>query len=157
MKRISNLFYTAFILMALIRIDAVLAQDDQPIAPVLEGLGRLHSPVTTTSARAQMFFDQGLRMLYGFNHAESERSFREAARLDPTFAMAYWGHALALGPNINDYMSPERELKAVAALEKARKYRKKSRRKNGISSKPCLHGMTRSSRINRKICLKASI
>jgi len=125
MKRISNLFYTAFILMALIRIDAVLAQDDQPIAPVLEGLGRLHSPVTTTSARAQMFFDQGLRMLYGFNHAESDRSFREAARLDPTFAMAYWGHALALGPNINDYMSPERELKAVAALEKARKYRKK--------------------------------
>lgn len=105
------------------------AQEDKPIAPVLEGLGNLHYPVTTTSERAQMFFDQGLRMLYGFNHAESERSFREAARLDPTFAMAYWGQALALGPNINDYMSAERELKAVAALEMARKYRKKVSRK----------------------------
>jgi len=79
----------------------------EPIAPVLEGLGEHHHPVTTSSERAQMFFDQGLKLTYGFNHEEALRSFKEAARLDPDCAMAYWGWALVLGPNLNLPMKPE--------------------------------------------------
>ena len=74
------------------------AQDSGPIAPELTGLGTLHMPVTTSVPQAQRFFDQGLRLLYAFNHAEAIRAFREAARLDPGLAMAYWGWAIALGP-----------------------------------------------------------
>ena len=74
---------------------------DTPLAPELTGLGTLHLAVTTPVPRAQRFFDQGLRLLYAFNHPESLRAFREAARLDPGLAMAYWGQAMALGPNLN--------------------------------------------------------
>jgi tetratricopeptide (TPR) repeat protein len=97
----------------------LLAQNDEPIAPLLEGLGEWHFGVTTESEDAQAFFDQGLRLSYGFNHAEAIRAFKEAARLDPGFAMAYWGQALALGPNINDKMPHARELEALAAVVKA--------------------------------------
>ena len=55
-------------------------------------------PVTTRSRQAQLFVNQGLNLAYGFNHAEAGRAFREAARLDPSCAMAYWGQALVLGP-----------------------------------------------------------
>ena len=61
---------------------------DQPLAPLLTNLGSWHRPVATSSDRAQQFFDQGLRMLYAFNFLEADRSFREAARLDPKMAMA---------------------------------------------------------------------
>ena len=67
--------------------------------------------------RAQRFFDQGLRLLYAFNHAEAIRAFREAARLDPVLAMAYWGQALALGPNLNAPMTPENGRLAYAAIQ----------------------------------------
>ncbi len=93
--------------------------NDNPIAPRLEGLGTHHYEISTASKDAQAFFDQGLRLVYGFNHAEAIRSFKEAARLDPTAAMAQWGQALALGPNINDPMPHERELEAVAAIKNA--------------------------------------
>ena len=63
------------------------------IAPRLQNLGDHKFPVTTNSARAQLFFNQGIILTYGFNHAEAARSFREAARLDPNLAMAYWGLA----------------------------------------------------------------
>ena len=95
------------------------AKNNEPIAPRLDGLGEWHFDVTTESEDAQAFFDQGLRLSYGFNHAEAIRAFKEAARLDPGFAMAYWGQAFALGPNINDKMPHERELEALAAVEKA--------------------------------------
>ena len=75
-----------------------LARATEALAPELSGLGTLHVPVSTAVPRAQRFFDQGMRLLYAFNHAESIRAFREAARLDPSLAMAYWGQALALGP-----------------------------------------------------------
>jgi tetratricopeptide (TPR) repeat protein len=94
-------------------------ETEGPIAPLLENLGTLHHPITTQSPRAQQFFDQGLRMVYAFNHAEAVRAFREAARLDPECAMAYWGHALALGPNINMPMEPETEPEAHALAQKA--------------------------------------
>lgn len=96
------------------------ADNDEPIAPKLSGLGDYHYKVSTSSADAQAFFDQGLRLAYGFNHSEAIRAFREAARLDPSCAMCYWGEALALGPNINDPMPHERELKAVAAIDNAK-------------------------------------
>lgn len=90
-----------------------------PIAPLLANLGSLHHPVTTSNPRAQQFFDQGLRLVYGFNHAEAVRAFREAGRLDPSMAMAHWGHAYALSPNVNDPITPEREQEAYDAIQRA--------------------------------------
>ncbi|MGH9812956.1 MAG: hypothetical protein ACRD4T_07455, partial [Candidatus Acidiferrales bacterium] len=78
-------------------------------APRLQNLGDHSHPITTAAPRAQLFFDQGLRLSYGFNHPEAFRSFQEAARLDPDCAMCYWGMALVLGPNINAPMKPEDE------------------------------------------------
>jgi pimeloyl-ACP methyl ester carboxylesterase/tetratricopeptide (TPR) repeat protein len=96
------------------------AQEGGPIAPELTGLGTLHMPVTTSVPQAQRFFDQGLRLLYAFNHAEAIRAFREAARLDPGLAMAYWGWAIALGPNLNAPMSQENGRQAYSAIRQAR-------------------------------------
>jgi len=90
-----------------------------PIAPELSGLGDLHFAVTTESQRAQAFFNQGLRLLYAFNHQESSRAFREAARLDPTLAMAYWGHAMTLGPTLNSPMDPANVRPAHDAVMRA--------------------------------------
>ena len=95
----------------------------RPVAPRLYNLGTLHHTVTTSSPLAQEFFDQGLKLCYAFNHKEAHRAFMEAARLDPDCAMAYWGEAFALGSNINDPITPERELRAYTALQKALKCR----------------------------------
>ena len=89
------------------------------IAPRLQNLGNHKFPVTTDSTRAQLFFNQGMMLTYGFNHAEASRSFREAARLDPNCAMTYWGMALVLGPNINMAMAPETEPQAYELIQKA--------------------------------------
>jgi tetratricopeptide (TPR) repeat protein len=88
-------------------------------AVLLHGLSDLHHPVSTSSAEAQQFFDQGLRLVYAFNHEEAARSFRRAAELDPKLAMAWWGVALAVGPNYNLPVDPERERIAVEAVDKA--------------------------------------
>ena len=89
------------------------------IAPRLQNLGDHTFIVTTSSPRAQLFISQGMMLTYGFNHAEASRSFREAARLDPNCAMAYWGMAFVLGPNINLAMPPENEPKAYEMIQKA--------------------------------------
>jgi pimeloyl-ACP methyl ester carboxylesterase len=89
------------------------------LAPELSGLGTLHVPISTAVPRAQRFFDQGMRLLYAFNHAEAIRAFREAARLDPSLAMAYWGQALALGPNLNAPMTVESGRAAYVAIQAA--------------------------------------
>ncbi|MBM4067836.1 MAG: hypothetical protein FJ271_02660 [Planctomycetes bacterium] len=68
---------------------------------LLPGLGKHHHPVSTRNSEAQKYFDQGLTLLYGFNHDEAARSFSRAADLDPELAMAYWGLALVKGPNYN--------------------------------------------------------
>ena len=91
----------------------------QKPATLMPGYGTLHHPVTTQNADAQKFFDQGLRLIYAFNHAEAERSFQRAAELDPKLAMAYWGIAEAVGPNYNDPASDERFAAAHAAIQKA--------------------------------------
>lgn len=91
----------------------------QPV-PLFDNLGTLHHPVTTTSEQAQRYFDQGLRLTYAFNHEEAIHAFEEAARLDPAAAMAYWGIALALGPNINTPMNKQAERRAWEAVQEAR-------------------------------------
>src|SRR5689334_6365485 len=88
-------------------------------AALMDGLGELHHPVSTRNPEAQRFFDQGLKLVYAFNHEEAVRSFQHAAELDPELAMAYWGVALALGPNINLDVDPEREKLAFEAIQKA--------------------------------------
>jgi tetratricopeptide (TPR) repeat protein len=90
-----------------------------PLAPRLQNLGVHTFVVTTTSSRAQLFVNQGMNLAYGFNHAEAFRAFAEAARLDPACAMAYWGQALVLGPNINARMNAEDEPKALNLVKKA--------------------------------------
>ena len=89
------------------------------LAPRLQKLGSYTFKVTTRSARAQLFINQGLNLAYGFNHAEAGRAFAEAARLDPSCAMALWGQALVLGPNINAAMASEDEPKAYELVQKA--------------------------------------
>lgn len=86
---------------------------------LMDGLSNLHHPVSTTNAEAQQFFDQGLRLVYAFNHEEAARSFRRAAELDSKLAMAWWGVALAVGPNYNLPVDPDHEKIAVEAVEKA--------------------------------------
>ncbi len=86
---------------------------------LMTGLGDWRHPVSTKNAQAQAFFDQGLRLIYAFNHDEAARSFQHAAKLDPKLAMAYWGVAEAVGPNYNDPASDERFVQAHAAIEKA--------------------------------------
>lgn len=103
-------------------IPASVGADDHKnhnATPLFAGLGNHHHSVTTKSELAQKYFDQGLIFVYAFNHAEAVRSFREAARLDPECAMAYWGVALALGPNINATMPEEAARIAYEALQKA--------------------------------------
>jgi tetratricopeptide (TPR) repeat protein len=98
---------------------AAPAAPGTPLAPRLQNLGVHTFPVSTRVERAQLFVNQGLNLIYGFNHAEAARAFAEAARLDPTLAMAYWGQALALGPNINAPMDADAEPKALALARKA--------------------------------------
>ena len=88
-------------------------------AKLVAGLGNVRHPVTTSNPAAQQFFDQGLAYCYAFNHAEAVRSFKHAAELDPNCAMAYWGEALALGPNINMDVEPQAEKDAFDAIAKA--------------------------------------
>jgi len=91
------------------------------MAPVaLEaGLGDIDHPVTTNNPEAQKFFNQGLAYLYGFNHEEAVKSFKQAAQLDPQLAMAYWGVALAMGSNYNVPAGGPALLEAYASLQKA--------------------------------------
>jgi len=89
-------------------------------APVLyANLGTLSFKAGTRNARAQAWFDQGIRLAFAFNHAEAQRAFREAQKEDPRCALCFWGEALVLGPNINVPMMPEASGPALAALAKA--------------------------------------
>ena len=123
MKRFAVLF--AALLAAGLAHD-VRAQHSMPPAaatdtppPLFTDLGDWTHPVTTTVPQAQRYFDQGLRLYYGFNQDEATRAFREAARLDPACAMAWWGVAYAAGPNINLPMDPDHAVIANEAIAKA--------------------------------------
>ena len=88
-------------------------------APMFDNLGSFSRKITTQSAEAQRYFNQGMTLTYGFNHAEAGRSFREAARLDPQCAACWWGAALVMGPNINLPMADTDVPEAYAASHKA--------------------------------------
>ena len=88
-------------------------------APLFNNLGTLKFPITTNSEQAQNYFDQGVILAYGFNHEEAFRSFEEVARLDSNCAMAYWGMAYVLGPNINLPMDASSVHTAYEAIQKA--------------------------------------
>src|SRR5262245_9526888 len=102
-----------------------LADHPQPAAPqpaqLLPGLGNHHHPVSTRNPEAQKFFDQGLTLLYAFNHDEAARSFARATELDPNLAMAHWGLALVKGPNYNLDADEEQWKTAYATLQQALK------------------------------------
>ena len=88
--------------------------------PLYRNLGSHHKRISTKISAAQQYFDQGLRLVYGFNHAEAIRSFTRAAELDPTCAMCYWGIALAYGPHVNAPMDAASGVAAYATMQKAR-------------------------------------
>lgn len=92
---------------------------DGPLAPELKPNWKHSFSITTASNKAQEFFDQGMFYMYGFNHAEAERSFKEAIRLDPKCAMAYWGAGLTIGPNINRSMQKDKYEEAYNFSQKA--------------------------------------
>jgi tetratricopeptide (TPR) repeat protein len=112
------------VLLTLALCGVITAQDhpahtQSKPATLMLGMGNLHHPVSTKSPQAQQFFDQGLRLIYAFNHDEAARSFQRAADLDPKLAIAYWGVAEAVGPNYNDPASDERFVAAHDAVQKA--------------------------------------
>ncbi|RPI71149.1 MAG: hypothetical protein EHM47_10885, partial [Ignavibacteriales bacterium] len=88
-------------------------------APLFNNLGNIQFDITTSSERAQKYFNQGVALTYGFNHAEAFRSFKEVSRLDPDCAMAYWGMAIVLGPNINSEMDGGDIPTAYESVQKA--------------------------------------
>ena len=94
-----------------------------PPPMILDTLGEYRRPVTTTSMEARAWFDQGMALLYGFNHEGATLSFLEATRHDPGFAMAWWGISCANGPNINDPMMTENEQAAAyVGMQRALEY-----------------------------------
>ncbi len=105
---------------------AYAGEADKPGAPIFKGLSDHRHAISTHNPKTQMFFDQGVDLLFGFNHAEAIRSFREAARLDPDCAMCWWGVAFALGPNINMPMPDDAVAPAWAALAKAQALKAKA-------------------------------
>ena len=100
-------------------ISTIGAENKKLAGPLLKGLGNLKFPVSTKSAEAQRYFNQGLILCYAFNHKEAIRSFRSAAQLDSDCAMAYWGIAYAHGPHVNKPMAAEDNVEAWKALQEA--------------------------------------
>ena len=91
-------------------------------AVLIQGLGAHHHPVSTTNREAQQFFDQGISLIYGFNHESAAKSFKRASELDPNLAMAHWGYAYAVGPNYNEpTIDLDRMKSAFEAVGKAQK------------------------------------
>src|SRR6187401_2740740 len=95
------------------------AAEEKKPAVLMDGMGALHHPIATNNPECQKFFDQGLTIVYGFNHAEVIKSFERAAELDPKAVMPLWGIAFALGPNYNMDVDPAAELAAHNAAQKA--------------------------------------
>lgn len=87
--------------------------------PLFTGLGDIHFPITTSSAQAQQYFDQGLSLTWAFNHAAADFAFNEAALHDPECGMCLWGSALVLGPNVNAAMDPANAPRAHALATRA--------------------------------------
>jgi tetratricopeptide (TPR) repeat protein len=106
---------TCLVLPVLFLASSLPAQQAAP-PPLYSDLGTYHKAIGTKVDAAQQYFDQGLRLAYGFNHAEAIRSFARAAELDTTCAMCYWGIAYAYGPHVN---APMDSASGVAAYDAA--------------------------------------
>ncbi len=96
--------------------NVLLAKEE--IVRLQEGLGKHHFRISTHVPMAQRYFDQGMILMYGFNHAEAARSFRYAQKLDPACGMCFWGEGLVLGPNINAPMEDSAVPQAFAAVQR---------------------------------------
>jgi tetratricopeptide (TPR) repeat protein len=120
MSTLVRLFLLFFALSKL-----VCAQDTAPAGKTVDlsltAVGRQHHPIHTNSKEAQEYFDQGITLVYGFNHEEAARAFERAGQLDPASPMPLWGIALAVGPNYNLDVDAEREKQAFEAIQKAAK------------------------------------
>jgi tetratricopeptide (TPR) repeat protein len=116
-------------LICVVSMSACASQPPAPTSPLYTNLGSYHHAISTSSPDAQKYFDQGLTLSYAFNHAEAIRAFRQAATLDPSCAMCYWGVAFALGPNINAPITEEAAKEAWTAIEQARKLAAKASEK----------------------------
>jgi tetratricopeptide (TPR) repeat protein len=121
MKKFTLLAFACGLALGLTQPAALVAADTK--MPLFDGLGFHTRKVTTASPEAQLYFDQGLALLYGFNHGAAIRAFQQAAQLDPACAMAWWGVAIACGPHINlPLVPPDRAALAWAALTEAQKH-----------------------------------
>src|SRR6266446_5490401 len=87
--------------------------------PLFDNLGNHRHSISTNIPGVQRYFDQGLRLLYAFNHDEAFRDFQEAVRRDPQCLMCLWGVALSLGPHINVARDAEKEKLAWETLQRA--------------------------------------
>lgn len=105
--------------LQLARLSEAAPASEAGSPPLLPNLGDHTFGVTTNSPDAQRYFDQGLTLMYAFNHPEALRAFRHARRLDPGCALCWWGEAYVLGPNINAPMDPEAVAPAARAVEHA--------------------------------------
>jgi tetratricopeptide (TPR) repeat protein len=103
MRTTTKLFHGIIFFLALALANSLARAAEEPF---FEGLGSYSRKITTDSAKAQRYFNQGLAFLHGFNQSAAIRSFQEAARLDPECSMAHWGIALASGPHINYAVVP---------------------------------------------------
>jgi hypothetical protein len=117
--------YTASLLLITVLSGTMAAQDkkspEKKSDLALTAVGRQHHTIHTSSKEAQQYFDQGITLIYGFNHEEAGRAFEQAARLDPASPMPLWGVALAVGPNYNADVDAEREKIAFETIQKAQK------------------------------------
>jgi tetratricopeptide (TPR) repeat protein len=86
-----------------------------------EGLAKAHRAISTPTPEAQAYFDQGMSLMWGFNHDEASRSFARAAEIDPHCAVCFWGLSLTVGPNYNlPFLTAERAKVAFEAVQRAR-------------------------------------
>jgi tetratricopeptide (TPR) repeat protein len=119
MKRLQIFILSFLFTVSLGWFSSVSSKAIQPTAPLLTGMGTHHHTIKTKSPLAQRYFDQGLVLAYGFNHAEAARSFRQAIKIDPNCAMCNWGLAYVLGPNINAKMEDDAVPESYAAMKRA--------------------------------------
>jgi tetratricopeptide (TPR) repeat protein len=123
MPRVLHLLLACLLLLASASCESPAPRTDAaaPAPPLFDSFGNLHRDAGSKVAASQRYFDQGLRLAYGFNHEAAGRAFAEAARLDPDCAICAWGQALVLGPNINMPMDPAAAAQATALAQRAQR------------------------------------
>ncbi len=121
-----RLLFAISLILTLILSQILPLKAKEPTAPLFSNLGDFSHKISSQNTLAQTYFNQGMILAYGFNHAEAARSFAEAARQDPQCAICYWGLAWVLGPNINAPMNEQANDEAWNALEIAQQLSQKA-------------------------------